>query len=85
MEALNERPILLWMAVFVGVIVLDYVYAEYTKAAADRNAIVSSNMAMFLIVITGFVTSCYVINQWLLIPAAAGAWVGTYLSIKYGK
>lgn len=73
------------MAVFVGVIVLDYVYAEYTKAAADRNAIVSSNMAMALIVITGFVTSCYVVNQWLLIPAAAGAWVGTYLSIKYGK
>lgn len=80
-----ERPLLSVVAVFVGVVVLNYMYAEYTKAAADRNAMKSSFMAMFLIVVTGLVTSCYVVNPWLLLPASAGAFVGTFCSIRWGK
>lgn len=78
-------PYIEWSAVFLGMVVVDYFYAEYTKAAASRQIQKASIMATALIFVTGFVTSSYVSNQWLIIPASFGAYVGTYLSLRFGK
>lgn len=74
---------MIYIAVFFGMTLLDFVYAEYTKAAADRHVHTSSTYATCLIVITGLVTSEYVNDRSLLIPAAAGAYVGTYISMRF--
>ncbi len=72
-----------YVLVFVAMFALDFVYAEYTKAAADRKAAAASHYATMLILLTGFVTSSYVSNLWYLIPAASGAWLGTYASMRW--
>jgi hypothetical protein len=37
-----------------------------------------------LICCGAFVTVAYVQDRWQLIPASVGAFVGTYLSVRYG-
>jgi uncharacterized membrane protein YfcA len=68
--------------VFAAMTALDFVFAEYTRATADRHAIKASLWASTIIVLTGFVTTSYVENHWLMIPAAIGAFAGTWLSVR---
>lgn len=72
---------LLCLVVFFGMVIVDFAYAEYTKAASDRKKVASSSWASLLVVFNGIVVSSFVGDLTLLIPTAAGAWVGTYLSM----
>lgn len=64
---------------------LDFTYAEYTKAAAERRLYPACGWAVVLYLLGGFVAINYIGNHWMLIPAAFGAFAGTWLSIKFGK
>lgn len=73
----------LWFLAFIGMVVVDFAYAEYTKACADRDLVKSCNMAATII---GFqmLVNILGVSDWTLIPPiVAGAWIGTYLSLKY--
>ena len=87
MHALSptEWPIVSSIIVFAAMAVLDFVFAEYTKATADRKSLAASKWAALIIPLNVVVVSGYVTVWWMLVPAAAGAWLGTLLSIKYGK
>lgn len=76
---------MMFLLVFVAMTALDFVYAEYTKAAADRRIWSASIYAAVLIALTSFVTSSYVNDAWLVAPAVLGAFFGTWLSIRFGK
>ncbi len=80
---LTKHPILMWATIFVGMTLVDFFYAEYTKSAADRQAVYASTMALLLIALQGLVTSSYVKNRWLLIPTCSGAWFGTFISLQW--
>jgi hypothetical protein len=64
---------------------LDFVYARYTIAAAERKALKASLWAAVIPVLGGFVAIQYVDNHWLLIPTAVGAFVGTYIATRKTK
>jgi hypothetical protein len=81
----TEMPIVYSIIVFVAMAVLDFVFAEYTKATADRKILTASNWAAMIIPLNVVVVSGYVTVWWMLFPAAASPWLGTLLSIKYGK
>lgn len=71
-----------YLLVFFAIAGLDFVYAEYTKATAGRKPLPASLLAGLIILLSGFVTTSHVDNKWLLLPAAAGAFVGTWLSVR---
>ncbi len=81
----NFEPWMHFPIVFMAMELLDWIYAEYVKAAAGRLEHKASFHAACLILITGFVTTSYVANPWLLIAAFFGAYAGTWLSIKHFK
>jgi len=71
-------------AVFAMMCATDVVYARYTWHAAQRNPLRAGLFAVAIILCTGFVTTSYVANHWALIPAACGAFVGTFTAVKWG-
>lgn len=73
---------LIWLQVFVGLVVIDVLYAIYTKQVQKDNAFLSSLSAAVLYVISGLVVVGFVKDIWLLIPAGLGAFVGTYIGVK---
>lgn len=76
---------MMFLLVFVAMTALDFVYAEWGKAVAERRSLWASGNAAVLILLSGFVTRSYVEDWTLLSAAACGAWLGTWLSIRFGK
>ena len=72
------------LVVFAAVFTLDLVWAVYTLAIADRDAILASSYAGLVIVLSGIAQIGYTKNKWLLIPACIGAFAGTYIAVRLG-
>lgn len=69
------------VAVFAGMVVLDYVWALYISACSDGKRMPAAYLSSALIAISGLVTVGYVQEPWLLVPAALGAFVGTWFAV----
>lgn len=68
--------------VFVAMAALDFVWAKYSMACADRRAWAAPCYAALIVVFNGPVVISYVDNHWLLLPAIAGAFCGTRISMR---
>ena len=64
---------------------MDFICAKYIAHTSKNNAIKASCYAALLTVIGGMVTIAYVEDHRMMIPAALGALVGTYIAIKLDK
>lgn len=69
------------LAAFVAMFLADFVWAKYIKAIADHRRPSASSWAVLLMVLSGVATITYVNNHWMLIPAALGAFAGTWFSV----
>ena len=67
--------------VFGAMVALDFVWARYTQACAAKLRLPAAGYAALIMVFNGTVVLGYVHNAWMLIPAIAGAFVGTFLGI----
>lgn len=67
--------------VFSALTILDFVWGLYIKAVSEGRRFASSFWAVPLYAISGYATIEFVHNPVMLIPASAGAFVGTYLSV----
>jgi hypothetical protein len=68
-------------AVFFGAFVSDYVWAKYMLGVANGPATVAANWASVVIILGAYLVVSYVQDKRLIIPAAIGAWIGTYLAV----
>ena len=73
---------ILWIQVFLALVVIDILYAVYTKQVMKDKPAYSSLLAAGIYVINAIITINFVIDPWLLIPAGLGAFVGTYIGVK---
>ena len=73
------------LLVFVAHVVLDFIFARYNIACAQRRSLAASGWATGIVFCSGYVTIEFVSNNRMLIPAALGAFVGTYLSVALFK
>jgi hypothetical protein len=71
-----------WLLMFLAMVIVDFIYAHYTKAASAHRAYAAANWAASMPFVNGLVVLLYVGDPWLLIPCAAGAWVGTFFSMR---
>lgn len=68
--------------VFAAMFALDFVWTFYTKAIQRHVAMPAALWAVAILGLNGFAQIGYINNPWLLIPAAAGAFGGTYSAMK---
>jgi uncharacterized membrane protein YfcA len=73
---------ILWLQVFLALVVIDILYAVYTKQVVKNKPAYASLLATGIYVINAIITINFVIDPWLLIPAGLGAFVGTYIGVK---
>jgi hypothetical protein len=74
-----------WVWIFAALAVLDFIWAQYMAAVAKGPAASAAAWSVPIYALGSLVTIEYVHDPWLLIPACAGAFVGTYLSVKWSK
>lgn len=66
--------------VFFSYVVIDFLWSIYIKTVADHKMFKASVYSALIMLCGGFSVIEYVNNHWLLIPAAIGCFVGTYIS-----
>jgi hypothetical protein len=76
---------MMYMAAFFGMVLLDIIWAEYSKACAARRALWAGIMAIGIIVGSALLVLSYTQDPWLLVPMGMGAFVGTFTSVKWLK
>ncbi len=74
-----------WIVVFLSVALADLAWTRYNMSVS-RSAPFSAASWSTVIVLLGAVTFMgYAEDRWLVIPAGAGAWVGTYVAMLTKK
>ena len=74
---------MMWLAVFVSVAVLDFVWAHYTIAVNRSQPVKAGGYAALIMLLGGLAAVGYVNDPWMLIPACLGAFTGTYGALKW--
>lgn len=72
-----------WLGVFLLMILTDMVWAVYIRRSAQGKAFSSALAAMVLLLSGGYVVVSYTADHWMLIPAALGSFVGTYITVRF--
>lgn len=73
----------MWISIIIVNAFLDVVYAKYTMAVQARKASASANWAGAIILLGGVSILSYTHDPLLILPAAIGAWIGTYWTIEH--
>ena len=71
-----------WIIVFFAYVLLDIIWAEYTKAIASKKRMMASLWSAIIPVMSAILFVAFISNMWLLTAAACGAFVGTWLSLS---
>ncbi len=66
---------------FSGMFALDFVFARYTLSVMSQRPVAASSYAAGCLLLQGAVILSYVNEPIMLIPAAAGAFIGTYVGM----
>lgn len=69
--------------VFVVYIFFDILYALYVICVSKQRAVAASFVSSALYSLGAFGVMSYLNNPWYLIPLALGAFIGTYIAVKY--
>lgn len=74
-----------WLLIFLLNATLDIVYARYTISVQHRHPIIAAHWAAAIILIGGISIISYTHDPVLIFPAAAGAWLGTWVAVGRSK
>lgn len=71
-----------YVAVFLAMFGLDFIWAKYTFAMAERRHWSAASYASAIIFLSGGAAVGYTSNPWLLLPAMGGAFAGTLMAVR---
>ena len=69
--------------VFVVYVVFDILYALYVLCVSQKRAFAASGISALLYSLGAYGVMSYLHNIWYLVPLAAGAFIGTYIAVRY--
>lgn len=69
--------------VFVVYVFFDILYALYVLCVSRQQALRASAISAALYSLGAYGVMSYLHNPWYLIPLACGAFIGTYIAVKY--
>ena len=70
---------------FFSLFFIDIFYTYYLKSVTDSKVIVASLWSVVITILGANVVISYTTDHMLLIPAAMGAFCGTFVGMKYNK
>lgn len=70
--------------VFVTYVVIDVLYASYILAVGGRRAVLSAALSAAIYSLLAYGVVTFSRNILYVVPLAAGAFVGTYLTVRFG-
>jgi uncharacterized membrane protein YfcA len=73
--------VLLAAAAFAALALLDWVWAKYIAAVSEGTALCAASWSVPVYALGATMTIQIVEAPWLLVPACAGSFVGTYYSV----
>lgn len=71
-----------WFFVLVAMLVGDYFWARWAYYVSRKDAEQAAGFSILIVFCSGFTIVEYTENHWLLIPAAIGAALGTFIAVK---
>jgi hypothetical protein len=74
-----------YVVTFFAIFLLDVVYTYYLRCVADNNVLGASFWSVACYILGSVAVMNYTTNHWLIIPAIAGAFVGTFVGMKIKK
>jgi len=74
-----------YILAFLAMFLTDVFYTYYLKAVQGEQALRASSWATIIYIVAAFAIIEYNTNHLLLIPAALGAFCGTFVGIKIRK
>lgn len=77
--------VMIWVATFLATFALDLCWVYYIRSVEARQPLAAAHWAAFLYLTAAAATVGFVDNPWLLIPATAGAFVGTYVAVQLAQ
>jgi len=73
------------LVTFFSIFFLDIVYTYYLRCVANDNALGASFWSVACYILGSVAVISYTTNHWLVVPAIAGAFCGTYVGMKVKK
>lgn len=70
---------------FITYTIIDMLYAAYIIYVNQAKAVKAATCSMIIYSLLAFGVISYSKNTLYLIPLATGAWLGTYLTVKFKK
>ena len=70
---------------FFSLFFIDIFYTYYLKSVTDSKVLVASLWSVVITILGANVVISYTTDHMLLIPAAMGAFCGTFVGMKYNK
>ncbi len=67
--------------VFLATAFSDFIWAKYVLSIAEQRGLVAAGWSIMVIVLGAYVVVSYVDDKRLILPAALGAALGTYLGV----
>jgi hypothetical protein len=71
-----------YIFVFFATMLADWFWAQWGRAIVMKQAPTAAFHSVMIILCGGFTIVEYTSNHWLLIPAALGAALGTYVAVR---
>ena len=71
-----------YIVTFFSICVLDIVYTYYLRCVAQDNVLGASFWSVACYILGSVAVISYTTNHWLVIPAMAGAFCGTFIGMK---
>jgi uncharacterized protein YebE (UPF0316 family) len=69
--------------VFLVYVFFDILYALYVLCVSRKQALSASAISAVLYSLGAYGVMSYLDNVWYLVPLACGAFLGTYIAVKY--
>jgi len=73
------------LVTFFSIFFLDIVYTYYLRCVANDNVLGASFWSVACYILGSVAVISYTTNHWLVVPAIAGAFCGTYVGMKIKK
>jgi hypothetical protein len=70
------------LAAFLSVMIADILWTRFIIAASERRAIPAASYSAAIVLAGGVTTLAVVASPWYLLPASAGAFVGTWWAAR---
>ena len=74
-----------YVIIFFGVLMADILYVGYLQAVQSQKILLASCWASLITATSGLIIINYTPSLFSILSAVGGAFVGTYISMKYFK